>query len=187
MVLLVDNYDSFVYNLWDYIERIGKKCIVLRNDVSWEELTRYDWEAIVLSPGPGTPQQAGNMMNLIAHYAGKKPILGICLGHQAIGLYCGAKLEKAEKPMHGKIDTVHLKPHIFFTDLPPQIQVVRYHSLILKQLPQKLSSIGITAQQEVMAIHEPQLNLYGLQFHPEAHLTQFGLKLLENWFTYSVF
>ncbi len=141
-----------------------------------------DFDALVLSPGPKTPREAGLMMSLIHHYHDKKPILGICLGHQGIGEYFGAKLKKAKLPMHGKTsDIVHNGQHLF-SNLPNPLRVMRYHSLVLKKL--KRSTLQITASTthgEVMAVRHPIYPIVGVQFHPESILTECGLELLENW------
>ena len=184
MVLLLDNFDSFTYNLQDYLYQVGVRCSVVRNDVPTEKIFKHVYKGIVLSPGPGRPAAAGCMMEVLAHYEKSHPILGICLGHQAIGEYFGAKLEKASLPMHGKISEVFHSGNGLFTGLSDKLQVVRYHSLALKNVPEGMTVSAQTAAGEVMAISHQFLPIHGLQFHPEAVLTQNGLQMLHNWATF---
>ncbi len=182
-ILLLDNFDSFTYNLADYLARLGAKCHVFRNDTPLHLLTQKKYDAVLLSPGPGKPQEAGILMDVIAYYHDKLPMLGVCLGHQAIGLYFGARVCKAAKPMHGKLSAIEVNTqNILFENLPPTFDVVRYHSLLLEDLPQEILEITAqTAQAEIMAITHKQLPVSGIQFHPEAILTQYGLEMLQNW------
>jgi anthranilate synthase component 2 len=181
VILLLDNFDSFTYNIVDYLGRLGQKVCVLRNDISIEKIQSLDFEAIVLSPGPGSPQNAGVMPRLLAEYAHRKPILGICLGHQAIGCHFGAKISKALRPMHGKISTITHSQKGIFEKIPQNFEVVRYHSLVLSEIPECIEIQAFTQENEVMAISHKDLPIVGLQFHPEAALTQHGLSLLQNW------
>ena len=181
MLLLIDNYDSFTYNLVDYFVRLGVTCKVCRNDEASENLLSPAVKGVVLSPGPGTPTQAGRLMEIIDHYHTRLPMLGICLGHQALGQYFGAGLVRAAYPMHGKLSRIQLSVDPVFRTLPPQINVVRYHSLLLNYLPSSLAEIAQTRQGEIMGIVHRQWPLYGLQFHPEAVLTEYGLRMLKNW------
>jgi anthranilate synthase component 2 len=180
-VLLLDNFDSFTYNLLDYLGRIGVECVVKRNNVALEEITQEIYAGVLLSPGPSTPLKAGNLMKVLDYYHDKIPVLGVCLGHQAIGMYFGAKLKKAKQPMHGKISEIEVSPQGIFEDLPSKFQVVRYHSLILEDLPSSLMVTAQTTEQEVMAIAHPSLPIFGVQFHPEAILSEYGLEILKNW------
>ena len=184
MVLLLDNYDSFTYNLRDYVLQLGEECKVVRNDeMTMDELAALDFSSAIISPGPKTPANAGITMQFIERFQSSKPILGICLGHQAIGGFFGAKLVKAAKPMHGKTSLITHNGHFIFNGLPPQVEVMRYHSLILDELDKTpLKVIATTAENEVMAITHPQLKIVGVQFHPESILTTQGLQLLKNWF-----
>ena len=181
MLLLLDNFDSFTYNLRDYIQQLGQEVLVLRNDVSLAEIQKYQFEGIILSPGPGKPEDAGVLMEVIEHYHDKLPILGICLGHQAIGEFYGAKLQKAAKPMHGKISEISCENDSLFKDLPCIMPVTRYHSLLLTNLPKTLIPLAQTKEGELMAFRHVEHPVFAVQFHPEALLTTYGLDILRNW------
>lgn len=187
-LLVVDNFDSFTYMLVDYLQQAGANCQVVRNHESLRYLTDRSVDAVVLSPGPGTPQQAGNLLDVIDHYHRRVPMLGICLGHQALGEYFGATLRFAKQPMHGKVSTIQtLANDILWSGLPVTFDVTRYHSLVLTDLPPQLTCLSITDQQEVMAMRHQFLPLWGVQFHPEAALTQYGLRIIENWIDFVLF
>jgi anthranilate synthase/aminodeoxychorismate synthase-like glutamine amidotransferase len=181
MILLLDNFDSFTYNLVDYFEQLGLSCKLFRNDTSLEEIQSFQYQAVVLSPGPQRPAQAGCLMEVVRAYHQRVPILGICLGHQALGEFFGATLVKAQKPMHGKVSQISLAAHPLFDSLGKETQVVRYHSLVLEALPECLEAIALTEQEEVMAMVHKHLPVTGLQFHPEAVLSRSGMKMLANW------
>ncbi|MEL6539104.1 MAG: aminodeoxychorismate/anthranilate synthase component II [Bacteroidota bacterium] len=182
MILLLDNFDSFTYNLVDYFEQLKVECQVVRNNTPLEEIQQIPFQGICLSPGPETPQQAGIMPELIQEFYDKIPMLGICLGHQALGMFFGAKLVKASKPMHGKVSTIRTQSSDWlFSNMPEEMEVVRYHSLILHHLPSTLEATAHSDVGEVMAFRHHALPLHGLQFHPEAWLTQNGLQMLSNW------
>ncbi|RNI28602.1 anthranilate synthase component II [Rufibacter latericius] len=181
MLLLLDNFDSFTYNLYDYFRQLGVEVEVRRNDVPLEELKALPLEGIVLSPGPGTPEKAGVMPAVIDFYHDRLPMLGICLGHQALGQFFGAKVEKGLRPMHGKISEIDCVPDPIFAGLPSRIPVVRYHSLVVQESPTDLVPLAQTTEGELMAFRHAHLPLYALQFHPEAALTQHGLEMLRNW------
>ncbi|WP_187264566.1 anthranilate synthase component II [Pontibacter beigongshangensis] len=183
MLLLLDNFDSFTYNLVDYFGQLGVEAHVVRNDVPLEELKQLPIKAIVLSPGPGVPEQAGSLMEVIREYHDKVPMLGICLGHQALGEFFGARLEKGLRPMHGKLSEITCLPDPVFKGLPEKMQVVRYHSLVLQHTPAAILPLAHTAEGELMAFRHKSLPLYALQFHPEAALTTYGLRMLHNWLT----
>lgn len=181
MILVVDNFDSFTYNLVDYLNQLNLSVEVIRNNAPLSNLCSDHYDAVVLSPGPGVPKNAGNLMKVLAYYHDKKPVVGICLGHQAIAEFFHAEINKAQKPMHGKISSISHENDLIFKDLPLTFDVVRYHSLICNNLPDNLGVIAETETREVMALKHKSLPIYGLQFHPEAVLTQYGLDILRNW------
>lgn len=183
MILIFDNYDSFTYNLYDYFLRLGVSCTVVRND-EWtkEQLKSFDFDGLVLSPGPKKPKDAGLLMWTIEYFHDKKPILGICLGHQGIGEFFGAELIKAKLPVHGKTSFIQHDNSFLFNDLPPSFKVMRYHSLILKNIKDTdLIASSATEEGEIMSFYHNSLPVAGVQFHPESILTEHGLKLLSNW------
>jgi len=182
VILLLDNFDSFTCNLADYFLQLGIDCEIKRNNCPLEEIITKDYKAIVISPGPGTPYDSGILMDIISHYHDKIPMLGICLGHQALGIYFGAKLKKAILPKHGKISSMTCQHDPIFTGLPEQFNVTRYHSLVIDELPEYLTTLASTADGEIMAFRHNHLPIYGLQYHPEAILTEFGKEILKNWF-----
>jgi len=185
-ILLLDNFDSFTYTLADYLHQLGAEVLVRRNDVPLAELRQLDFEAIVLSPGPGEPAAAGQLLAVIAEYYQRLPMLGVCLGQQALGEFFGAKLRRAVRPMHGKVSGIELLgADPWLAGLPRQQSVTRYHSLVLEAntLPADLCPLAVTADadRELMALRHVTLPLYGVQFHPEALLTKHGLAWLRNW------
>jgi anthranilate synthase/aminodeoxychorismate synthase-like glutamine amidotransferase len=184
VVLLLDNYDSFTYNLYDYILQLGQQCTVVRNnEMSIEEIAALNFSSIVISPGPKTPKEAGITMQLIERFHQTRPILGICLGHQAIGQFFGAQLVKAAKPMHGKTSTISHNNHWLFKGIPTPFEVMRYHSLVIEEnLPKYLHLLAQNYDRELMVIAHENLPIIGIQFHPESVLTEHGLQLLQNWF-----
>jgi para-aminobenzoate synthetase component II len=185
LVLLIDNYDSFTYNLYDYILRCGMECRVFRNDeLTLADIHSMDFQSAVISPGPCKPDSAGITNDFIKEFYNKKPLLGICLGHQALGQFFGADLIKAEKPVHGKTSQIFLENHPIFDGIQSPAEVMRYHSLILKNVNSPLDVIATTEQGEIMAIAHQSLPLAGMQFHPESVLTAAGLKMMQNWFKY---
>lgn len=191
MLLIFDNYDSFTYNLCDYFKQLGQKLLVIRNDEkTLDEIEELDFSGIVLSPGPGIPENSGLLMALIDRWHNRVPILGICLGHQALGTYFGLELIKAPYPIHGKVSTIETINHPMWKGLPDKFDVCRYHSLVLdfKLIREDTNQGGIlipTARSQDdgtnMAIAHKHLPIWGIQFHPEAILTQYGIEILNNW------
>jgi anthranilate synthase/aminodeoxychorismate synthase-like glutamine amidotransferase len=185
-ILLLDNFDSFTYTLADYLLQLGAEVLVRRNDVPLAELKQLNFEGIVLSPGPGEPATAGSLLAVIAEYHQRLPMLGVCLGQQALGEFFGAKLRRAARPMHGKVSDIELRgDDPWLAGLPRRQPVTRYHSLALEvsTLPASLQPLAVTADAdgELMALRHTTLPLYGVQFHPEALLTTHGLAWLRNW------
>lgn len=184
MLLVIDNYDSFTYNLCDYFHQLGEKLIVIRNDEKESvELKTLNFSGIVLSPGPGTPQSSGNLMQIIEYWHDKVPILGICLGHQALGSFFGAKLVKTPYPRHGKISEIALSKHPMWNEMPEKIKVCRYHSLAIEfESSKNLILTSICEHDKInMAFAHQFLPIWGIQFHPEAILTEYGIQILKNW------
>lgn len=183
MLLLIDNYDSFTYNLYQYIGRFEKNIKVVRNDkITVEEIKKLDPEYIVISPGPKTPSEAGICLDVIKTFYKTKPILGICLGHQSIGQAFGANIKHANKLYHGKKSTIELKKDIMFEGIENPLEVARYHSLIVEKesLPDCLEILS-EYEGEIMAMKHKDYFVYGLQFHPESILTKQGHKLIQNF------
>ena len=184
MVLMIDNYDSFTFNLVQYLGELGAEVRVFRND----ELTVHDIEAlapshVVLSPGPCTPNEAGITLETIGRLAGRIPILGVCLGHQAIGQAFGGKVVRAKHVMHGKVSRVRHDKHGVFTEIPNDFVATRYHSLVVERasLPDCLEISAESEDGEIMGLRHRKLMVEGVQFHPEALLTEHGHKLLQNF------
>lgn len=181
-LLVVDNFDSFTYMLVDYLQQAGADCRVVRNDESMSRLTSDSVDAVVLSPGPGVPKSANRLLEVIDHYHKRVPMLGVCLGHQALGEFFGATLGRASQPMHGKVSVIRtLGADCLWRGIPADFAVTRYHSLVLTDLPAQLVPTALTQQYELMAMRHRTLPLWGVQFHPEAALTQYGLILIQNW------
>lgn len=181
MILLIDNYDSFVYNLARYFEQLGHATRVVRNtDITPTEARSLRPDAIVLSPGPCTPDRAGCSLDLVRQLHGETPILGICLGHQAIAQALGGRIVRAREPVHGRASPIHHNGRGIFQDLPCPLDGGRYHSLVVEEfsLPDALEVTARTADGTVMAIQHRALRVVGLQFHPESILTEHGYALL---------
>lgn len=184
MLFMLDNYDSFTYNLVQYFGELGQTVRVARNDqISIAEIEAMDPERICISPGPCTPAQAGISIELIHHFAGKKPILGVCLGHQAIGAAYGGDIVRARQIMHGKVSPVTHTGTDVFKGLPSPFNVTRYHSLAIARdtLPDCLAITAETADGEIMGMAHRTLPVYGVQFHPESVLSEHGHALLRNF------
>jgi len=168
--------------LADYLRQAGADLKIVRNDVQLKDLIGEDYDGIILSPGPEVPAKAGNLMDILSYYHDKLPVLGICLGHQAIGEFFGALLVKGVEPVHGKVHRVkNLRNHPVLKGLPSEFNVTRYHSLELQNIPDVLEVILETHVKEIMGISHRHLPILGIQFHPEAHLTEYGLELIRNW------
>ncbi|MGG0179043.1 aminodeoxychorismate/anthranilate synthase component II [Gottfriedia acidiceleris] len=184
MILMIDNYDSFTYNLVQYLGELGEELIVKRNDeISLEEIEALAPSYLMISPGPCTPNEAGISLKAIEHFAGKIPILGVCLGHQSIAQVFGGDVVRAERLMHGKTSAITHEGLGLFNDLPSPIDVTRYHSLIVKKetFPQELEITAWTNEGEIMALKHKTLPIEGVQFHPESIMSQFGKEMLRNF------
>ena len=184
MILLLDNYDSFTYNLAQYLGELGCEVEVHRNDkISVEEIAKRKPERIVISPGPCTPQEAGISVELVQRLAGKFPILGVCLGHQAMGAAFGGRIVRAPKLFHGKTSEIHHDGKGVFRKLPEPFTATRYHSLIVerKSLPRELTITAETSDGIIMGMRHRLHKLEGVQFHPESVLTESGKQLLQNF------
>lgn len=184
MILLIDNYDSFSYNLYQLIGQIDDDIKVFRNDkITLDEISRLNPSMIVLSPGPGRPEDAGLCIDIVKEFYDKIPILGVCLGHQSICMAFGGVISYASELMHGKSSIISLSDDLIFKGLNKEITVGRYHSLSLKDktLPKELKVIARSDDGEIMAVKHEKFNVYGLQFHPESILTPDGLSILTNF------
>lgn len=184
MILVIDNYDSFTYNLVQYLGAMGKKIAVFRNDkISIAEIKRLRPESIVISPGPGRPEDAGISCRVIREFADKIPILGVCLGHQCIGYVYGAKIVNAKKLMHGKTSRIYHCKEGIFRNIPNPFEATRYHSLIVqrKSFPKVLKITAWTKEREIMGLKHKEYPLWGVQFHPESVLTKSGKAILANF------
>ena len=177
MYLMIDNYDSFVYNLKAYFEELGS------DQITVDEIEKMQPQGIILSPGPKRPWDAEVCVQTVEHLQGKIPILGVCLGHQVLGHCCGATVKKGERPMHGKVTEITNMGTGVFEGLPKKFKVTRYHSLIVKEdsIPTDYNVDAVSEDGAVMGLSHKILPLYGVQFHPEAVLTEYGHELLENF------
>ena len=184
MLLMIDNYDSFTYNLVQYLGELGEDVVVYRNDeITLEKIAALKPAHIVISPGPCTPNEAGVSVPLIKRFAGEIPILGVCLGHQSIGQAFGGKIVHAKQLMHGKTSNIHHTQQGVFCNLPSPFQATRYHSLVIERasLPECLEVTAWTDDGEIMGVRHKSLRIEGVQFHPESILTEHGHKLLANF------
>ena len=182
MWVLIDNYDSFTYILHDYLLQTGNECAVYRNDeISLSQLQGLNPARIIISPGPETPLQAGITMQAIDHFHKTTPILGVCLGHQALGMYFGAKLVHAPYPMHGKTSEIIHTGHAIFNGIPSPFTAMRYHSLSVTDFTENIKPIAHTEDGTIMALAHKSYPCIGVQFHPESVGTEHGLRLLKNW------
>ena len=184
MLLVIDNYDSFTYNLVQYLGELGEVLDVRRNDkTSVAEIERLAPEAIVISPGPGTPKDAGISNDVIRSFSGRVPLLGVCLGHQCIGEVFGGVVDRADRLMHGKVSPIHHGGDGLFEGIENPFEATRYHSLIVRKetLPAELIVTAWTDQDEVMGLRHREHPTFGVQFHPESILTRPGMQLLRNF------
>lgn len=186
MIVMIDNYDSFTYNLVQYLGELGQKLLVFRNDViTISEIEKLKPSHIVISPGPGRPGNAGISEEVIRHFYKKTPILGVCLGHQAIAEVFGAKIVKAKNLMHGKTSQIYHNQKTIYKGIPNPFTATRYHSLIVenKSLPECLEINAWTEKDEIMGIKHKRYPVFGVQFHPESVLTEVGKRILKNFLT----
>ena len=184
MIAMIDNYDSFTYNLVQYLAELGAEVSVFRNDeITPQEIEALQPSHVVISPGPCTPSEAGISLELIGKMAGRVPVLGVCLGHQAIGQAFGGKVVRARRVMHGKVSRIRHDSKGVFDSLPAEFTATRYHSLVVERetLPGCLAVTAQSEDGEIMGLRHRELALEGVQFHPEALLTEFGHKMLHNF------
>ncbi len=184
MILLIDNYDSFTYNLVQYLGELGASCLVYRNDqIDLLSLSQINCQYLVISPGPGQPKDAGISQAAIKIFAGKVPILGVCLGHQCLGEIYGGKIIRAQKLMHGKSSLIYHDGKTIYQGLPNPFSAIRYHSLVIDRetLPSSLEISAQTAEGEIMGVRHQEYFMEGVQFHPESIMTQEGKKILKNF------
>lgn len=184
MLLLIDNYDSFTYNLFQYLSELGEEVIVARNDkMSLDEMEKLSPRRIVISPGPGTPQQAGISNEVIRHFGARLPILGVCLGHQCLGYCYGGRVDHAGEIKHGKSSLIHHDGRGLFSGLPNPFPAIRYHSLAVMRddLPECLEVSAWTENGLIMGLRHRQFPVEGVQFHPESIMTEVGMDLLKNF------
>ena len=184
MLLLIDNYDSFTYNLYQYLSQLGAEVVVVRNDkIGIKEIEQMQPEKIILSPGPSTPEHAGISNDVIRHFGEEVPILGVCLGHQCIGYSYGGEIVRARKIMHGKSSLIHHQGQGIFSGLPQPFSAIRYHSLVVNEdnLPKCLEITARTEDGTIMGLRHREYPVEGLQFHPESFMTEMGIDLLKNF------
>ena len=186
-ILLIDNYDSFTFNLYHYISSLKVNVDVIRNDkINSKEIVRKNYNKIVISPGPGNPNQSGNCINILKTLHQEIPFLGVCLGHQIIGQVFGSKIVQAKKLMHGKTSKIRSKKTGILKNLPKTFEATRYHSLIIekKSLSKDLEITAETDDGIIMGVQHKKFNIHGVQFHPESIKTKLGIKILKNFINY---
>jgi para-aminobenzoate synthetase component 2 len=184
MILMIDNYDSFTYNLVHYLGELGEEVVVFRNDkITLEGVGRLDPEMIMISPGPCTPREAGISVDLIKEFFGRKPMLGVCLGHQSLAYARGGNIVRAKRLVHGKTSLIHHDGRGIYSGIPDPFEATRYHSLIVeeKSLPGEFKVSAWTDEGEIMGIRHQEYMIEGVQFHPESILTHFGKDILKNF------
>ncbi len=182
MICVIDNYDSFTYNLVNYVKKTGRDVEIFSNDFEFSKIDFTKYNGIILSPGPSTPENAGITLDVIKKIK-DIPMLGVCLGMQSIGYIFGAKIIHSRRTMHGKIDTIRHSGGDLFKDVPEEIKAVRYHSLAVSEqdLPDCLEVKALASDGEIMAIRHKTLPIWGVQYHPESYLTEYGMKIIENF------
>ena len=184
MILVIDNYDSFTYNLVQYLSELGAQVVVHRNDaITVDEVRELRPRGVLISPGPGRPEEAGVSLDLIAKLGSVTPIFGVCLGHQSIAQHFGASVVRADRLMHGRTSEILHEGRGVFANLPSPLTATRYHSLIVKRgtLPDAIEVTAWTDRDEIMGIRHTELSIEGVQFHPESFLTEHGHQLIRNW------
>lgn len=182
MILMIDNYDSFTYNLVQYLGELGQEIVVRRNDeITLDEIREMKPDHIFISPGPGDPDDGGISLDVLREFGPTTPIFGVCLGHQCIGQAFGGKVVRANQQMHGKVSPVSHNEQGIFHDVPSPFQATRYHSLIVQELPDVLEVTAQTAEGEIMGVRHKAYPIVGVQFHPESILTEHGHQILQNF------
>ncbi len=184
MILMIDNYDSFTYNLVQYFGELGQKLVVFRNDqISLRKIEKLSPKQIVISPGPGRPEESGICNEVIRQFAGKIPMLGVCLGHQSIGYVFGAEVGRSDRLMHGKTSMIYHNKKEIFKNIPNPLEATRYQSLIVRKenLPNCLKITAETKEKEIMGLRHKKFSIWGVQFHPESILTKAGMDILRNF------
>lgn len=182
MILIIDNYDSFTYNLYQQIESLGQKCLVFKNDeISLEKIKKLNPEKIIISPGPKRPENSGISNKVVQNFYTTKPILGVCLGHECIGQIFSSKIVHAKQIMHGKTSKITHSNDPIFRKVKNPFEAARYHSLVIDKTPKEFELIAWTDDKEIMAIKHKKYPLYGVQFHPESFLTTEGNKIMKNF------
>ena len=184
MLLVIDNFDSFTYNLVQYFGQLGVEQRIFRNnELSTDEALRLNPDRVLISPGPCSPAEAGVSLDMIGAFAGRKPIFGVCLGHQSIGHYFGGRVVRADRLMHGKTSPIRHRNTDLFEGLPQGFQATRYHSLLVERssLPACLEITAETDEGEIMGLRHRELPIYGVQFHPESIATEHGMRILQNF------
>lgn len=187
-LFMLDNYDSFTYNLVQYFGELGAEVTVARNDeITVEEIDALEPDLICISPGPCSPAEAGISVDVIKHFAGQVPILGVCLGHQSIGAAFGGKIVRAKQLMHGKTSAITHSGSDVFNDIPSPFTVTRYHSLVIERdsLPECLEITAESEDREIMGVAHKEMPIFGVQFHPESVLSDYGHELLNNFLKYA--
>lgn len=182
-MLIIDNYDSFTYNIVQYVKILGKNPIVIKNDeLLLDDIKKLDFDRIIISPGWGTPDNSGVSMDVIKYYSSLKPILGVCLGMQCIAKYYGANIVKAPQPCHGKVSEIYFdQDFVLFKGLTQGFHATRYHSLIVSDIKPPIKITAVTKDEIPMALQIESMPIFGVQFHPEAILTEFGMDIIKNF------